>query len=420
MISICFMEGFHKACSFSITTGKGRGRGALSDLRRRNAAGLLNHLRLCGPCTRPELARAGALDAKTVTNLMNILLKQRMVVSGGLAGSSGGRPAERIALNPDGAYAVGVDLGATRLRTALVDLTGGVRALADNKLKSPNDSGKILKQIASDIRATISNADLRSRRRIVGIGFASPGFLDREAGTVLDAVHIPGWKNVPVVEHLRRVFGRRVIMEEASRAMALGELWFGLGREEKNFVCLDIGFGIGVGIVSNGRLHYGVSETGGEIGHTTVKRNGLRCRCGKRGCLETVASGEAIGRLAKRSSTAAVAKAARSGDRNAKRIIHEAGTYLGIAAANLINLLNPGLLVLNGGLCRMGELLLEPFTKSLNRHAMSRSLSAAKIEQSALGDRAGAMGAATLALRPCFEYETAISIPRSGATHSGQ
>ena len=347
---------------------------------------------------------------------MNTLLKERLIISDGLADSSGGRPAERLTLNPNGAYAVGVDLGARSLRTVIIDLTGQVMAMTENKLRTPSDSEKMLTQITDDIRATIKQANLRSRRRLVGIGFASPGFLDREAGVALEAVHIRGWKNVPVVEHLGKAFGQRVILEEATRAMALGELWFGQGRQEKNFVCLDLGFGIGVGIVSNGSLHYGVSETGGEIGHTTVNRHGLRCRCGKRGCLETVASGEAIGRLANRSSASAAAKAARTGDRTAKRVIREAGTYLGIAAANLVNLLNPGLLVLNGGLCRMGDLLLEPFTKSLNRHALNRSLAAARIELSALGSRAGAMGAATLALRSCFEHEIAISGQQSAVS----
>ncbi len=408
-----FVEDFHKDFSVPVRSSKGRRRGALSALRRRNAAELLNHLRTNGPCTRVEFARAAELDTKTVTNLVNVLLKERLIISDGLADSSGGRPAERLTLNPNGACAVGVDLGATSLRTVIIGMTGQVMAMTENKLQTPSDSEKMLAQITDNIRATIKQANLRSRRRLVGIGFASPGFLDREAGVALEAVHIRGWKNVPVVERLGKAFGQRVILEEATRAMALGELWFGQGRQEKNFVCLDLGFGIGAGIVSNGKLHYGVSETGGEIGHTTVKRHGLRCRCGKRGCLETVASGEAIGRLANRSSASAVAKAARTGESTAKRVIQEAGTYLGIAAANLINLLNPGLLVLNGGLCRMGDLLLEPFTKSLNRHALNRSLAAARIELSALGSRAGAMGAATLALRSCFECETAISSQRS-------
>lgn len=380
-------------------------KGALTILRKRNEAQLLNHLRLGTAYMRSGLARSTGLDAKTITNLVKSLLAKRLIVKTGLRDPSGGRPTERLALNPDGAYAIGVDLGATRLRTVLVDLAGQLRSSSDTKLIAPDNSKKILRQITRSIRHTVERAKLRSCRWVIGIGFACPGFLDRQTGIAQEAVNIPGWKNVPVSQYLGKEFSVPVSLEESSRAMALGELWFGLGRQTKDFISLDLGFGIGVGIVTDGRLHHGVSESGGEIGHTAVKRNGLPCRCGHRGCLETVASGSAIARRLDCPSSMIAAKNAQTGDRKARAVITEAGTCLGVAAANLVNLLNPGLIILNGGLCRMGELLLAPFRRALKQHALARSMEVLQIEKSQLGDLAGAMGAATLPLRTFFEIE---------------
>ena len=164
--------------------------GALTTLRKRNEAQLLNHLRLGTACMRSGLARATGLDAKTITNLVKGLLGKRLIVQTGQRDPSGGRPTERLALNPDGAYAIGVDLGATRLRTILIDLAGQLRASSDTKLLAPDDSKKILRQITRNIRNTAERAKLRLWRKVAGIGFASPGFLDRRAGIAQEAVNI--------------------------------------------------------------------------------------------------------------------------------------------------------------------------------------------------------------------------------------
>ena len=376
--------------------------GSLRGLRRHNAVRLLRHLRRDEATTRAELARISRLDPKTVTNLTRLLLRERLIISDGHIASFGGRPAERLSLNPDGLYAVGVDLGSTRLRTAILDLAGTVRARTDTALQSTGDYDTILAQVVGQIRGDVGKAKLPSWQRVAGIGFVCPGFLDRQAGVALHAVHIPGWRNVPVADSLRRAFGVPVHLEEASRAMALGELWFGLAKGLGDFVVLDFGFGIGVGIVSNGRLHYGASESGGELGHTTVKPHGELCHCGNRGCLETIASGGAIARHTEHATAKAAVEAARAGDRRCRRVIGEAGRLLGVATANLINLLNPGTVILNGGLCDAGDLLLAPFHKALGQHAVPRSLAAARIATSTVGGFAGAMGAAMVPLQSYF------------------
>jgi N-acetylglucosamine repressor len=417
-----FMETLHKVRR---PVGKHAGpHGALGELRRQNTVRLLSLLRRGEATTRAEMARITQLDPKTITNLTGRLLKDRLVVSEGNLASSGGRPAERLSLNPDGMYAVGVDLGATRLRTVVLDFIGAVRASTNAALRDPKDSRKILDQVVAQIREDIEHAGLSSRRQIAGIGFACPGFIDRTAGVALEAVHIPGWRNVPVGDYLTKTFQTQVHIEESSRVAALGELWFGeavkgtvpfsptsaapcslrkSGQSLSELVALDFGYGIGVGIVSRGRLHYGASESAGEIGHTTVKPNGELCHCGHRGCLETVASGEAIARLSDKPTAKDTADAARAGDARCRRVIAEAGQLLGIAVANLVNLLNPGTVILNGGLCNAGELLLDPFHAALKAHAVPPSLEAANIAISNIGQLAGAMGAAMLPMQSYFQ-----------------
>jgi len=396
------MESIHKVGRQLPLASLSEGRSALTGLRRRNAVELLDRLRRGEAATRADLARVARLDPKTVTNLIEILLKEGLVVADGLAGSVGGRPAERLALNAEGLFAVGVDLGATRLRTVVLDLTGRVRASTAVAVRRAGGAKNIMAQAIEQIRGNL--ADFRApRRRVAGIGFACPGFLDRHQGIALQAVHLSGWKNVPVGRMLSRAFRMPVSLEESSRAAALGEMWFGAGRESRDFLTLDFGYGIGTGIVSNGSLLYGASESGGELGHTVVKPRGNWCDCGHRGCLETVASGEAIARRSGRATARAAVEAAEAGDVRCRRILAEAGRLLGAAAANLINLLNPDTAVLNGGLCGAGDLLLAPFHEALRQHAVPRSLAAANIALSPLGEFAGAMGAAMIPLQSYFQ-----------------
>jgi len=396
------MEIFQKA---RLRSSKGPSRGALVELRRRNGARLLALLRHGQALSRAEMARRTSLDPKTVTNLTNGLLREGLVIRAGREQSSGGRPAERLELNPDGALAVGIDLGATRLRTVLVDLLGETRISCVGTIPDRSDLPKLLRQIRAGVQKVFQKISPSSRHKVLGIGFASPGFLDRRAGVALEAVHLPGWKNVPIARKLLEWFALPVWVEESTRAAALGEQWYGRGREMSDFVVLDLGYGVGVGIISRGHLHRGVSESAGEIGHTTVKPDGTTCRCGKRGCLETIASGEAIARLSDQPTAEAAARAASEGDQRARRVINEAGVYLGMAVANLVNLTNPGMVILGGGLCNMGDLLIDSFTRSLREYALGRSLEATRVERSTLGELGGARGAASLALRSCFDPE---------------
>jgi N-acetylglucosamine repressor len=399
------MEQFHKQDKLLQALGAGEVEGALGMLRRRNAVSLLRKIRTAGVCSRAELARCTGLDPKTVTNLTKLLAQAGTIRSAGLESSSGGRPAESLELKPDGAYAMGVDLGSDQLRVVLVDLAGSIVNSMTAPVKDRTDAAALLGQVDGAIRAMLGKAGPVCRKKLIGLGFASPGFVDRKKGVVGDAVNLPGWRDIPIRDLLQKRFQLAVSVEESSRATALGELWFRKGATMEDFISLDLGYGIGIGIISNGRLHYGVSETAGEIGHTTVKPNGAPCHCGKRGCLETVCSGAALAGLSGYPSARDAAAAAEAGDSQAKHVFAEAGKYLGIAVSNVINILNPGLLILNGGLCGANEFILGPFKQSLKDRTLARSLASVTIERTTLGNLAGALGAASLPLSPLFEID---------------
>jgi predicted NBD/HSP70 family sugar kinase len=393
---------------------------SLSGLRRRNSLRLLTLLRLEGGATRAELARATGLRVKTVTNLVNLLLDSRLVRSEGPAGRTRGRPAERLVLNGPAAYGVGLDLGVTHLRAVLLDLSGRVLFSRQEPARSSAEGLRILARAVGLIHDVRRQAGPAVWRKVLGIGFASPGFIDRRRGVALEAANLPRWRNVPVARRLAEEFGLTVRLEESTRAMTLAEQRYGRGRGEKDFVVLDLGMGIGAGIVTGGRLYYGATESGGEIGHTMVGSSGTPCRCGRRGCLEAMASGLAIARLSGRRSARGAAEAAGQGDSRARRVIREAGAMLGIAVGNLVNLLNPSLVLFNGGLCQMGAMLMDPLVESLRRHAFPRALASARLAQSELGLLAGAIGAATLALDPVLEYERAADMLTQDDPETGE
>lgn len=384
-------------------------------LQRVNTVRLLNRLRLGGPASRAELARATGLDAKTISNLSGRLLRDRLVVTRQAVARGRGRPAEELALNPEAALAVGVDFGASQVSVVVLDLAGKVRKRFHQEFGAARGKTFLLRRTGEAVRALIGSLTARERRALAGVGVSVPGLVDRQTGRVRNSVNIPGFRNVPLRALLEKRLGLPVILEEASRSMALAEIWFGPARARQDFICVDLGYGIGMGVVHGGLLYRGANEMGGEIGHTVVNPGGAVCRCSKRGCLETVASGRALGAMAKelplkkygiRSLGAkALCEAARAGDRKAARAIRKAGEAIGIAVANLVNLFDPGRVVLNGGLVKAGPRLTDPVRATADALAISPFNERCPVEVSTLGECAGAMGAAMLPLRLFFEFD---------------
>jgi glucokinase len=232
------------------------------------------------------------------------------------------------------------------------------------------------------------------------------------------APYIPEWRDVPIVETFHDAFGIPTVIENDARAMALGEARYGAGQGYDNIFCVNIGHGIGSGIMVEGRLYRGKHQTAGEFGHLTVLPSGPLCHCGNRGCLEVIAGGHAIAASAIRVVSSGggelirtqvggrideitarvVVEAARAGDSAARHLLEEAGRYVGIAVASVANLLDPEIVIIGGGVAGAGDLLFGEIEKTLKERAFTTMVASPSVVPSALGENASAVGAAALVL----------------------
>lgn len=314
-------------------------------------------------------------------------------------------------------FFLGVDLGGTKIRTALVDGTGRIvaRDYRETRAEEGPDAG--LERILAAADAVLVQAGL-SRSHIAAVGIGSPGPLDIERGVIVSPPNLPGWGAFPLRQRVQDALGITTVLENDANAAALGEHRFGAGRGAKHMIYVVAGTGIGGGLILNGELYRGVSGMAGEIGHTTLLPGGPLCGCGNRGCLEALAAGPAIARAAReriaagmsttmtelalsdprRITARLVAEAAAQGDEIARQVLSEAMDYLGLGIANLVNILNPELIVIGGGLANIGEALLGPVRRAIEQHAFFSLAQTVRVVKAELGDDAGALGAAAVAM----------------------
>jgi glucokinase len=249
------------------------------------------------------------------------------------------------------------------------------------------------------------------------ISIAAAGAIDIEKGLVTLSPNLPGWRDIPLRDMVGEKYGVNTFLINDASAAALGEHHFGAGKGVSNFIMLTVGTGIGGGIIINGKLYSGPSGSAGEIGHMTIDVNGPKCSCGNIGCLERLVSGtavaeEAIRRLSQgeksslteigggkiKSITAEkVSLAAQNGDSLAMEVISKAATYLGIGLVNLVNIFNPEMIIIGGGLAKVGDLLLEPARRVVRERAFQLSARLVRIVPAQLGDDAAVLGAAIFA-----------------------
>lgn len=313
-------------------------------------------------------------------------------------------------------FVIGVDLGGTKIYTALAAEDGKV--LAETKV--PTEAGKGPRRVIERIVESVGEVQKAAAIppgmvRVLALG--APGPLDTAEGIIRFAPNLR-WRNAPIRQILEEIVSIPVLLDNDANLAALGEHVFGAGRGEENMVYITVSTGVGGGLILGGKLYRGSSDGAGEIGHMTVSPGGPLCGCGNSGCLEAVASGTAIAREARelvargggqgilaeaggdpgKISAVMVAAAAAGGDPGAASIITGAARFLGIGLANILNLLNPSLVVLGGGVMEIGE----PVWESVHREVQVRALEAARIRArlvpAELGGRAGVMGAIALAL----------------------
>ena len=309
-----------------------------------------------------------------------------------------------------------VDLGGTKIVTALISCRGEIISREYNPTLAEEGADAVINRIMTTVNSLVSNA-LSSSYSIATIGIAAAGAIDSEKGLVTDSPNLPGWHNIPLKDMVEKATGIRTFIMNDASAAALGEHIFGAGRGMNNLIYLTVSTGIGGGIIINGRLYSGPSGSAGEIGHTTIDINGPRCSCGNIGCLEMLASGKAVAREAKRliaqgAKTAiielvegdlqnitaqTVATAAQKGDTLALTIISKAANYLGVGLVNLVNIFNPEMIIVGGGMAKMGNMLLDGARKVVTERAFQMPAQLVRIVPSQLGDNAGVLGVVAFA-----------------------
>ncbi len=310
-------------------------------------------------------------------------------------------------------YKIGVDVGGTNVKIALVDKTGSIVYSDTVPTRAEMGYEYTISNIITAIRNVMKESKI-TKDSIEGIGFGFPGQIDCDNGIVRLAPNIPGWVNIPIADIISKEFSIPVKVDNDVRCAALAELNYGAGKGAKNLVCITVGTGIGSGLIVNGKLVRGASNAAGEIGHIKLQmENGPLCGCGDYGCLEAFASGPAIvamaeeyikggkstkyRELAKTEITPyVVAEAAKQGDVVAKKIFEIMGNYIGIGLASVVNLLNPEKIVIGGGVADAGDLLFNPIKETLKKRTMPIQGSAVKVVHAELGNTAGVIGASLL------------------------
>ncbi|MBS4215661.1 ROK family glucokinase [Neobacillus rhizophilus] len=313
-------------------------------------------------------------------------------------------------------WIVGVDLGGTTTKIAFITMDGDII----HKWEIPTDNSDEGQYITSNIAKSIEEKLLglnHPKDMLAGVGMGAPGPVDYDTGVILNTVNL-GWKdNFPLKDSLEKATSLPAAVENDANCAALGEMWKGAGSGAKNLVCVTLGTGVGGGVISNGNIVQGVNGAAGEIGHiTAIPFGGAPCNCGKTGCLETVASATGIVRLALEEIQKDGAKGpladvyvkngkitakdvfdtARTDDKLALSILQEVCIHLGLALANIANLLNPEKIVLGGGVSKAGEILLEPVMENFRRFAFTPVRNSTKLAIANLGNDAGVLGAAWL------------------------
>lgn len=370
--------------------------------------------------SRAELAEMLDVSRTTVSAIVNDLLTDGLVVERGAGASRGGRRPIVLEINPDAGRVVGVDIGASHLTVLVADLNGRVLAAAEEPLTIEAGPEPCLEAVLALVEATLRQAG-SPWELVRSIGVGVPGPVIAEQGIVSAPPIMPGWDAYPIRTVLAERWQRPTTLDNDADLGALGEWTFGAGQGADNLAYIKIGTGIGCGLLLGGHIYRGVLGTAGEIGHVTVTESGPPCTCGNYGCLEAVAGGRAIAqraelavRAGQRTSlaqcpvsepltTKAVAQAALEGDVVAQQLLADAGRHIGSAVASLINLLNPGRVVLGGGVTKSGSYLLEPLHQAVEERTMRPSRQATQVVLAQLGRRSVALGAVSQALAQTFQ-----------------
>jgi len=390
----------------------------------------VHSIRKLGPLSRTDIAGITGYSRSKITTVINKLTHLGILEEMGDGLSSGGRKPRVLNFNAGFGYIVGVDMGATSLDIALADFNGHII----ERLNKPIDVRDGPTEILSLVRQLV--LDILQRRsipihKIYAFGIGVPGPVEFSTGLLIAPPIMPGWEAFPTRAFFQETFTSAiVIVDNDVNVMALGELRWGAGIGEENFIFVKVGTGIGSGIVCRGQIYRGVSGCAGDIGHICADPNGPVCHCGNIGCLEAMAGGPAIAARALQAvqsnkspilqrimehqngllTSVDVGRAAREGDRTANEIIHESGRMIGEVLASLVNFYNPSLILIGGGVSNVGHQFLASIRRGILHRSLPLSTRHLRIDISPMGANAGVMGAIALAMEHVFVPEQGYAI----------
>jgi len=297
-------------------------------------------------------------------------------------------------------YNLAIDLGGTKITAAVADESGKIIFRKTIATEAHKGKKAVLDNLIGLAHDTVKESKIKLSQ-IVKIGIGAPGPVIPSEGAVIDPPNLPGWDKVPLRDILQEEFGKPVIVENDANAAAVAENLFGAGKGSLNMIYVTVSTGIGGGIIINGKLYNGARGTAGEVGHMIVKDMGNLCSCGARGCLEAMASGTALGKMGekifnRKIDAVEIEKLALSGDKRAQELINIVAHYLGVGISNLVNILNPEVVVIGGGMSNLGNLLLEPVRRFVKDNALVIPAGNVKIVKAKFGKEAGIQGAIAL------------------------
>lgn len=316
-------------------------------------------------------------------------------------------------------WLLGIDIGGTTIKLAFIDKEGVIVHKWEIMTRKEEGGLHIVSDIGKSVRAKLEEWQ---DGNLIGVGMGAPGPVNFETGSIYVAVNI-GWQDYPLKELLEKELGIPAVVDNDANVASFGEFWKGAGKGTNDFVCITLGTGVGGGVIANKHLIHGTSGAAGELGHITVKpEGGAPCNCGKTGCVETIASATGIVRLAleevKKNPDSAISavfnakglitskdvvECAVKGDQASLDVLDEVAKYLGLAAANVGNIINPDIIVFGGGVSRAGDIILKPIEKYFKQFAFPRVAASTELKVASLGNDAGVIGAAGLMMQQLGE-----------------
>jgi predicted NBD/HSP70 family sugar kinase len=379
-------------------------------------------VRTYGPISQVGLHELTNFRRGTISSITRELISEGKLLEVGRSNNPRGRKQVLLQLNQRFGFIVALQFDDEQVTTGILDLTPTIlHEISESTCLSKGKEG-LIQQLQSCVRRAIAQAGC-DPSNLLGIGIADPGLVDSRIGVTLTSSTIDFWKQVPLKAIFEKEFGVWVQVESKTRAKTVAEQMLGAGDKQKNLIYLDYGTGIGAGIIVDGNLLYGENCGVGEVGHTSIFENGTVCKCGSIGCLEAIAGTHAIERkidkvLAEGASSQIVTlaehnkskttawlvfQAANNGDKICGHIVSEVGNYIGAAVANLVNLFNPSIVVLDQRLALAGQQLLDQISKIVKGQALADYSAALVIRFGNLGESAGILGTGLAVLEKHFE-----------------